>query len=94
MKVVIKNVTKQSYDYIIDSLSGNFGWDPITSIAPEAIARFIHKDTSIVSTDPVLYDLVLTDECRLETKSDHITLRFREHLATLDSKDFEKVVIE
>ena len=94
MKVVIKKVTKQSYDYIIDSLSGNFGWDPLSSIAPEIISRFIHKYTSMVSADPVLYDVVLTDDCKLETMSDHVTIRYREHLATLDSKDFEKVVIE
>lgn len=91
MKVIIKTVARPIVDYIIDSLSGNFGWEPINSITPDIVSRFM----SINSTDynPEMCDIVLTDNCKLEAKNDYITIRYREHLATLDSKDFEKVVI-
>jgi hypothetical protein len=93
MKVIIKKVTEKTYDYIIDSLSGNYGWEPLSSIEPEIIARFIHKDTAMVSSDPVLYDVVLTDACGLKSQSDHISIHYRENLAILDSYEFEKVEI-
>lgn len=91
MKVIIKTVARPTIDYIIDSLSGNFGWDPISSISPDIVSRFMTINST--DYDPELCDLELTDDCKLEAKSDHITIRYREHLATLDAKDFEKVVI-
>lgn len=95
MKIIIKTVTRQVVHYIIDSLSGNYGWEPLSSIDQEIIARFM----TTISTDSEhdLYDIELSDNCKLEASSSfdgfQITLRYREHLATLDSKDFEKVVI-
>lgn len=91
MKVIIRTVEKAAVDYIVDSLSGNYGWEPISSITPDIISRFMTINST--DYDPELCDIELTDECKLEAKSDHITIRYREHLATLDSKDFEKVVI-
>lgn len=96
MKIIIKSVAWPNVNYIIDSLSGNYGWEQISSIDPEIVSRFMSIDSTKYDTDcnPELCDIELTDECKLEAKSDHITIRYREHLATLDSKDFEKVVIE
>lgn len=94
MKVIIKTVARPVVDYIIDSLSGNYGWEPLSSIDPAIISRFISISPSAVED---LYDVELSDNCKLEARSSfedyHITIRYREHLATIDSKDFEKVVI-
>lgn len=92
MKVIIRTVEKAAVDYIVDCLSGNYGWEPIAKIDPLTVSRFIDK-VLIVSEKQELYDIVLTDDCRLETKTDHITLHYREHLATLDRKDFERIEI-
>lgn len=92
MKVIIRTVEKAAVDYIVDSLSGNYGWAPITEVDPVIISRFIDK-VFLLSEKATLYDVVLTEDCRLETKSDHVTLRYREHLATLDRKDFERIEI-
>ena len=91
MKVIIKTVAIPVVSYIIDSLSGNFGWEPISSISQDVVSRFM----SINLRDDAhnLYDIELTDNCKLEAKSDHITIRYREQLATLDSKDFERIEI-
>ena len=91
MRVTIESVSRATVDYIIDSLSGNYGWEPISSIDPDIVSRFITFISTDNDTD--LYDIELSDGCKLEAKSDYITLRYREHLATLDAKDFEKVVI-
>ena len=91
MKIIIKSVAWPVVEYIIDSLSGNFGWEPISSITPEIISRFMIINST--DYDPELCDIELTDNCKLEAKYDYIVIRYREHLATLDSKDFEKVVI-
>lgn len=95
MKVVIKTVARPVVDYIIDSLSGNYGWEPISSIDPEIVSRFMTINSRDYDDrrDIDMCDIELTDKCKLEAKSDYITIRYREHLATLDSKDFEKVVI-
>lgn len=92
MKVIIRTIEKAAVDYIVDCLSGNYGWEPIEKIDPLTVSRFLDK-VLIVSEQQQLFDIVLTNDCRLETKSDHITLHYREHLATLDRKDFERIEI-
>lgn len=92
MKVIIKTVARPTIDYMIDSLSGNFGWEPISSIDPEIVSRFM--STMLIDAAHDLYDIELTDNCKLEAKYDYLAIHYREHLATLNSNDFVKVVIE
>lgn len=91
MSIVIKSVAWPIVHYIIDSLTGNYGWEPISSIDMDIVSRIMTINPT--DYDPELCDIELRDNCSLETKIDHITLRYREHIATLDSKEFEKVVI-
>ena len=91
MNMIIKTVSGAVVDYIIDSLSGNFGWQPISSIDPDIVSRFM--TVYLADSKHKLYDIMLSDNCSVEAKSNYITLRYREHLATLDAKDFEQVVI-
>lgn len=92
MKVIIRTLERKAVDYIIDCLSGNYGWEPIEKIDPNMVSRFIYQVIKI-SEKAELYDIILTDDCRLETKSDFVTLKYREHLASLDRKDFERIEI-
>lgn len=92
MKVIIRTIERKMVDYIIDCLSGNYGWEPIEKIDPSMVARFIYQVIKI-SEKAELYDIVLTDNCRMETKCDFVTLKYREHLASLDRKDFERIEI-
>lgn len=92
MKVIIRTSGRKTIDYIVDCLSGNYGWEPIGTIEPQIVSRFIYQLVTL-SKEADLYDIVLTDDCRLETKSDHVTIRYREHLATLDRADFERIDI-
>ena len=55
MKVIIRTSGRKTIDYIVDCLSGNYGWDPIGTIEPQIVSRFIYQLVTL-SKEADLYD--------------------------------------